>query len=299
VPDVGPGGCVALCGDGPSGGNTYTPQRTYVDPAIERARREAQETIQREQARRREIQRKAKVPYQGVNIRRESIRAKLDGSLWKLGDNSASVDSVTYEEVPGVGGEIFVPGSDLGNIALARPVNPTLRETQIAAEQLAKAGAVLHFAASGGGSSEDQAFLSSQAAQVMVGGRSYVHVTVDTSQPPRVQSGNIAGNTADIGSLLDDIMKAQADIRRSEIKRSQIMQDAKKDIAELAALQQDIQAAIPGDKRESLRAKARKLAERMEQHEADYMSRLSDEKEKETEISGKAKKLQREIIWKD
>jgi hypothetical protein len=296
--DVGPGVCVALCGDG-GDSSSATPLRTYVDPAIEQARREAAEALRRERKRRREVRRRSKLPYKGVNKRRKSLRARLRQSLWKLDRNSASVDSLTYERIPGIGGEIFVPGGDLGNVVLARPVNPTFSETKIASEQLAKAAAVVHFATSNGGAAEDRAFLAQQAAQIIVGGRSYVHVTVAGGQPPPVESGNGGETTRDVGSLLDGMMRAQAAIRRSETERAGIVNEARDGIKKLAVLQRDIEKANPGKKQTRLREQARELAGKLERLETEYMDHLEAEQQREAAITGAARKLQREIRWKE
>ncbi|MBL4869906.1 MAG: hypothetical protein JKX72_03005 [Robiginitomaculum sp.] len=96
------------------------------------------------------------------------MRKSIGADLFRIGGrDNAHVTCVTYEKISGFGGEIFVPGGDFGNIALLRPINPTLHETKIASEQLEKAGAILEFIQSSQRSREDIALLADQAAQIM------------------------------------------------------------------------------------------------------------------------------------
>lgn len=289
------------CNSRPS---SYRP-RTVVDPAILEARRQKKEADRLEKKRIRLVRKKNRTPYKGITNRQRTMRISISETLLRVdGKADAKVDSVTYEKVPGYGGEIFVPDGDLGNIALARPVNPTLSETKVAPENLAKVGAVLKFLQSRQRSPEDMAFLADQAAQIMIGGRSYVHVIVQTTQikfkdDPSYEKRSAFDRAApDVTALTNSLNATQVSIRKSEEERAKVLKLAKKDISELAGLQVQISGAKSKQKKERLQKRSRELANNLDTFEKQYFTKVEEEKKLEQKAAATATQLRKITVWR-
>lgn len=304
---VGAGVCVEApgmpCVIPPSPGG-YSYSRTYVDPAVLEARRQAKEAKRRERQRTREVKKKNRTPYKGVTNRQRNARNSIGKTLFRIdGNGGAKVDSVTYEKVPGYGGEIFVPDGDLGNIALLRPVNPTLSETKVASENLAKAGAVLNSMQIGQMSAEEIAFRARESALIMIGGRSYIHVVVQPIQikfkdDPPYEKRSVFDRSAPVVTALTNSLNAtQVSIRKSEEERAEILKKAKKDISELAGLQVQISETKSEQKKKKLQKRSRELANNMDTFEEQYFTKVEEEKKLEQKVSVTAARLKNEVEW--
>lgn len=302
--DLGPGECVqrsGTCG-GPSSSGGYSYSRTYVDPAVLEARRQAKEAKRRKREEDRTIRKRNRTPYKGVTKRQREARSSIEEELFRIADMEApNMVSLTYEE--GLGSGIFVPDRDLGNIALLRPVNPTLSETKVAPENLAKAGAVLNFMRTGQRSAEEIAFIADQAAQIMIGGRSYIHVVVEPIQikfkdDPFYEKRSVFDRKApEVTALTNFLNATQVSIRKSEEERAEILTKAKKDIRELAGLQVQILETKSEQKKKKLQKRSRELANNLDTFENQYFTKVAEEKKLEQKVAVTAARLKNEVEW--
>ena len=272
--------------------------RPYVDPAIKEAQR-----LERE--RQRKLRKRNRTPYKGVRKRVKDEKEKLPLILYRVGgETSPIVKSVTYEEVPGEWGSIFVPDLTLGNIKLARPVNPVLRETKVAAEQLAKVGALHDFMKNNVSSAEDIAFLANQAASIMVGGRSYVHITLsaDWRVPEKDDTASTKENAfekraSNVSRMLGEISNAQLRIRKSEKERTHILNQAKKDIKQLATLNELLKSEKSEKKRNTMATRVVELSSNIDRYEENYFNLVQKELGDAEAIDGVAGQLKRAVEW--
>lgn len=292
-----PGMPCADISSGSSGSNGGW-SRPYVDPAIKEARR-------LERNRQRKLRKKNRTAYKGISSRVKDTKKILSQILYRVGgETSPIVKSVTFEEVPGEWGNIFVPDSILGNIKLARPVNPTVLETKVAAEQLAKVGALYAFMKNNASSAEDTAFLANQAASILVGGRSYVHITLSVSwrAPVRNDAFALEANVfekraPDVGRMLGEISNAQLRIRQSEKVRARILNQAKKDIRKLATLNALLRADKSEKTRNKMASRALKLSSSIDSYENEYFKLKQKEREDAEAIDRAARQLKRKVDW--
>lgn len=270
--------------------------RPDVDPAIEKAQR-------LERTRQKKLRKRNRTPYKGIRSRVKDTKEILSQILYRVGgETSPIVKSVTYEEVPGEWGNIFVPDPTLGNIKLARPVNPTIRETKAAAEQLAKVWALYAFMKNNVSSAEDTAFLANQAASILVGGRSYVHITLSGSwrAPVWNDTFSLEANVFEKGAtnvdrLLGEMSNAQQRIRQSEKVRTQILNKAKKDIKQLATLNERIKSEKSEKKKNKMAKRASELSSNIDNYENEYFKLWEKEDEDAKAIDRAAKQLKRTV----
>ena len=272
--------------------------RPYVDPAIKEAQR-----LERE--RQRKLRKRNRTPYKGVRNRIKDEKEKLSKILYRVGEETSPiVKSVTYEQVPGEWGTIFVPDLTLDSIKLARPVNPVLRETKVAAEQLAKVGALHDFMKNNVSSDEDTAFLANQAASIMVGGRSYVHITLsaDWRVPAKDDTASTKANAfekraSNVSRLLGEISNAQLRIRQSEKERTHILNQAKKDIKQLGTLKELFKSEKSEKKKNKMASRALELSSSIDRHEKNYFNLAQKELDDSEAIDGAANQLRRTVEW--
>lgn len=305
--DVGPGQCVDAPGI-PCADQDPSYRRTYIDPGQREAERRAREAEREEQRRITEVRRRNRTPYKGVKNHQSELRKSIGINFPELtAKGSAQLKAVTYERVPGYSGEIFVPDAALGDIVLARPVNPTLTETRVSAEQLVKAGAVMNFLNTSRGSTEDAAFLADQAMQIMVGGRSYVHVEVNFGSDGA--DGTLTNGNSGVGAfeerarevadLLNEINAIQRRIRQSEVERGAVLKKAQGAIFELAGLREKVAATPAGRGKEKMEARSAALSLELDALELAYFMKVGEENNMMwDDIADKKKTLIRRVQWK-
>jgi hypothetical protein len=272
---------------GGGGGPGYWVDPNYRAMIAEQRRLEAEE-----RARKAEAKRKYNTPYRGFEKLRTKTRRNIKETLNRLDSSRTEVKAATLNTVEGKAA-IFVPDSILGNIMLSYPVNPVASETRIASEQLRKVSAVISLMNGAGRSTEDKHFIASQAAAIMTGSRSYMHVTVGA-----------AGNAADKTSAeqatehLQAIEKGQRAIVVSETRREHVLQQAKAEIRELAIMEQEMENAESPVERKILLENIQKSEARMNSFEKQYFNLDAQEKKTRVEIQKSARELRETIIWK-
>lgn len=295
--DVGPGVCVKApgypCGSpsssGGGGGGWWS--RPYIETAEEEAAR-----LEREKNRK--INRQNRKKFKGITSRMKMAKKNLANGLFRLNENASTiVKSVTYEQVPGDWGTLFIPGDELGNIIMARPVNPTPVETQISREQLAKVGALYNFIKHNASSSEDMAFLANQAASIMVGARSYVHITFTDNWEGAGNQNIFQEKANQTGEWLDSILEARTRIRKSEGERAELLNEAKKDIKKLAKIKERLKSEKSDKRREKLEAQAFELDRSLSDMEDRYFEKKGFETKDALIIEQHGNLLKRRIEW--
>jgi hypothetical protein len=286
------------CNGGSSGGSGGGSSGYYVDPNYRAMQAERRRQEAEERARKAEAKRKYNTPYRGFEKLQGETRRDIKKTLNRL-DKSEVRDRVSPKvSMENGSGTILVPDAGLGDIILSHPVNPTASETGIASEQLLKAAAVLELMNVPGRSSEEWHFISSQAAAVMTGARSYMHVIISTRNKNGSKKEQDRKRADKASGMLKDIQKAQNIIAASEAKRDELLEQAKKEIKELAAMGQKIKSASSTDERKLLREKMKQREARLDELENEYFALDAREKEKQKEISSTSSIIKDIIIWK-
>lgn len=281
-------GLDGVCVDAPgipcSGGS---PGGGYnIDPEYRRWIREQRRLEEEERARKREARRLYRKPYRGIEKLQKKYEKDIEKTLHRLSEEQAVVKEVTREILPGDMASVFVPDIGLGDLLLARPVNPTVSETQVATEQLQKVAATLFFMKHHVSSAEDRHFMAAQAAAIMNGLRSYIHVSVNPASP----AGGLSPEQ--VTANIRKIDEGRQAIVKSEARRGRLLEKAKDEIKEYAALQEKLNKTGSQRKKEKLRRKMNDRAAKLDGYEKEYFILVAKEKETGEEIGRAARELQ-------
>jgi hypothetical protein len=279
------------CSGGSSGGGGGS-SGYYVDPNYRAMQAERRRQEAEERARKAEAKRKYNTPYRGFEKFQGETKRNIKKTLNRLDKSKTHVSVSPKMSIENNGGMILVPDAGLGNIILAHPVNPTDSETRIASEQLLKAAAALEMMNVAGSSSEDWHFISSQAAAIMTGSRSYMHVNVRASAMDGKERAD------KVSSLLQGVQKSQHAIASSEKQREEVLEQAKIEIKELAIMGQELKNISSPVERKKLRNKMKQIESRLDTYEKEYFKLDAGEKEIQADISRATAEIRENIIWK-
>lgn len=274
------------CNGSYSGGGGYN-----VDPGYRAMIREQKRLEREERERKQEARRRYRTPYRGFEKLQKRVRLEIREDLKRLGQSTTTV-SYSNARVSADQATIFVPDHELSSILMVRPINPVAQETKISSKQLRKVRAVLSEINANNLSFEEGHFLATQAAAIMTGGQSYVHVTLGetTAKEPM-------GTVERINNDLTALTAERIAIAQIDKEMDSVLAQTKDEIQTYVALRQKLREASKAEKAELSRQLQQSEA-KMNAYEESYFNLHSKQELIRVKAQNIASEMKDTIIWK-